>query len=705
MDDAEDGDGDGDGDVEMDDADDGDGDGDADDGDGDENEGEEDAEEGEAEGDGGDGDGEGDADADADAGEDEDQDDNEDNDDEAPDSPSLPRPQHRRSQSKASGTPLPNGSSGTLEQQEREGSEDTIRKSISNSPKPSSGRGVSVYIRPSLRPEVITASTYDIVPTIAAPQSTSINAIAALPDMRWVFTGGTDGYIRKFNWVDTVNSKLMLTVAQRHPFVDSVIKAGVLQSYWENEDPAFRTPVKSLESSSAPLSPVYSLAVERQALWLMSGDESGVIKIQTVRHHEGEIITTLRKHTSAVSVLVLAPDEQSVLSGGWDKAIHDWDLNTGEPKRTYANAGGQISSIEPRPLSTLPIPQSTGAPLTTSRTFASNNADKPKASTFTNGNDKDAQSTAADNTATGDGDASPFGDMDSLFGDDDAGPMNPGLGDDDDDEFSRAIASAPQAPQTGDEENPLDISIDQDSKPSTLINTADDPKMDIDSEIQAPTDAKTIGSDSQATEQDAVPPSSLPISDDILLPSTVLTDSDAPTPSSETTFLDASFAGTLRVWDRRMPNPLATITPRMGTPPWCMSATWSPDGNYIYAGRRNNCVEEYSLHKGLRDPTRTLRLPGSSRAVSSLKAMPNGRHLICASHDIMRLYDLKNDQDERQHAVVPFLIIPGHRTGVISQLYLDPTGTWLISAAGARGWEAASNPPEVMLGYEVNCLT
>jgi len=54
--------------------------------------------------------------------------------------------------------------------------------------------------------------------------------------MRWVFSGGADGYIRKFNWVDTANGKLALTVAQRHPFVDSVTKAGVLLSYWENEE-------------------------------------------------------------------------------------------------------------------------------------------------------------------------------------------------------------------------------------------------------------------------------------------------------------------------------------------------------------------------------------------------------------------------------------------------------------------------------------
>lgn len=92
---------------------------------------------------------------------------------------------------------------------------------------------------PKVRPEALTASVYDIVPTIAAPHSTSINSITATPDLRWVFTGGADGYIRKFNWLETANGKSMLTVAQRHPFVDSVTKAGVLMSYWDNtEEPA-----------------------------------------------------------------------------------------------------------------------------------------------------------------------------------------------------------------------------------------------------------------------------------------------------------------------------------------------------------------------------------------------------------------------------------------------------------------------------------
>lgn len=86
------------------------------------------------------------------------------------------------------------------------------------------------------RDELRTAAIYDIVPTIAAPQATSINAISATSDLRWVFTGGADGYIRKFNWTDTINGRLPLTVAQRHSFVDSVTKAAVLVNYWESGD-------------------------------------------------------------------------------------------------------------------------------------------------------------------------------------------------------------------------------------------------------------------------------------------------------------------------------------------------------------------------------------------------------------------------------------------------------------------------------------
>ena len=134
------------------------------------------------------------------------------------------------------------------------------------SPSPQAGTAAAAAASPGMsaplavRPEALTAAVYDIVPTIAAPQSTSINVVTATPDLRWVFSGGSDGYVRKFNWPDTANGKLMLTVAQRHPFVDSVTKAGLLSSYWENEDPqgtihTTRIPDMAVAPSITPFPP------------------------------------------------------------------------------------------------------------------------------------------------------------------------------------------------------------------------------------------------------------------------------------------------------------------------------------------------------------------------------------------------------------------------------------------------------------------
>lgn len=70
-----------------------------------------------------------------------------------------------------------------------------------------------------------------------------------------------------------------------------------------------------------------------------------------------------------------------------------------------------------------------------------------------------------------------------------------------------------------------------------------------------------------------------------------------------------------------------------------------------------------------------------------------------ASYDILRLYDLTQQETGTKAAATPFLIVPGHRTGVVSQLYLDPTCSFMISTGGNRGWEGSTT--EVLLGYEI----
>ena len=601
----------------------------------------------------------------------------------------------------------------------------------SPSPRKSASPGPKRW-KPEIRPEVFTAKTYDVVPTMAAPQATSINAMAITPDLRYWMTGGSDGYIRKYSGPETINGKQLLTVAQRHPFVDSVVKAGVLVSYWENEEPP--------STGEHVMSPVYSLAVHSQALWLLSGTESGGINLQSVRHDEGKRITCLKQHSSAVSVLTLAPDEKSVLSGSWDKKILDWDLNTGEIIRTYEGSG-QISAIELRPASGAPFPAGALDEPPVSDTFMSDDNKKELA----NGDFMDGPDTfgGGGEAFDGGGDvASPA--HESLFGGSDAGSlfgesMGGGFGGgDDDDEFSHALGMSLEGDSmnagsgdvmmggvdsgtTGAEDTAPPAALEESTGAAETSHDAADssaqPSKDSQPEpTEAPTDTQTTipapsqdndDTTSKPTEEPPEPPAEA--SSPTILTSQAPTHHD-PTQVSDSTFLSASIDGTIRIWDRRAPNAVARITPQRGVPPWCMAACWSPSGNTIYAGRRNGVVEEFDIHKASRSwaPTRSLRFPAVSGAVSAIRPMPNGRHLMCASHDILRLYDLEHpaagkDKDGKTKGTgsVPFLIVPGPpRAGVISSLWIDPTCRFMISAAGTRGWEGTCT--EALIGYEIS---
>ncbi|KEQ76450.1 WD40 repeat-like protein [Aureobasidium namibiae CBS 147.97] len=568
----------------------------------------------------------------------------------------------------------------------------------SPSPRPSAHQSPNMHLPwPSVRQEAINAATYDIVPTMAAPQSTSINALTATPDMRWVFSGGSDGYIRMYNWVETANGKVPLTVAQKHPFVDSVMKAGSLTTYWENEEHSVRTPPAQSAEEPKDSSPVYSLATQHQATWLLSGLESGAINLQTCRHQAGTNITALREHTSAVSVLSLAQDEYSFLSGSWDKTILDWDLNMGKVKRSFIGSGSQISALERRPESALPVPRVAEDLHVPSSTFSSNNAAKPLTNGVSSQEERRGSKNSQNGTedAAGSPDGSLFGDDNgSLFGDDNINADNNNNNNafDDDDEFAKAIATGLQQSEQEDTEmldagGPVQPPQDDSTAPADPMDTTSQPQADASTTDQP--DPLSMGN---------------PHAEEITTNGHAdTTEADLPQTSSST-FLDTSIDGTLRIWDQRVSNPIAVVHPSPGIPPWCMGACWSVDGNTIYAGRRNGTVEEYSLHKGFQmgTPQRTFKFPGGSGPVSAVRAMPNGRHLICssASYDILRLYDLRDVENAR--STVPFLIVPGHRTGVISALHIDPACRFMISTAGNRGWEGAST--EVMLGYEIGCV-
>ncbi|CAG8627907.1 15311_t:CDS:2, partial [Racocetra fulgida] len=182
----------------------------------------------------------------------------------------------------------------------------------------------SSILPPNRKPFAEDCKTYDIVPLVAAIHACHIHSLDATKNMRWVFTGGEDGFIRKYDFFSSMGGKTLLTQNQKHTQVESVQKAGVILSYWENEEipetlpvtvkPAEDDVTQNVQEPPLPelkMSPVYSLAVQSEAVWLLSG-------------------------------LEITNDETGFVSGSWDKTILHWDLNTGQIVREYPGHSSQI---------------------------------------------------------------------------------------------------------------------------------------------------------------------------------------------------------------------------------------------------------------------------------------------------------------------------------------------------------------------------
>lgn len=472
--------------------------------------------------------------------------------------------------------------------------EDHINENVNgNRSKPSGLDKVHNYYTQILRSAKI-ADTYNIYPTAAIPIQTSVNTLSMSKGLEYLFLGGSDGFIRKYDFLNSVDGKLSLTILQKHSLAESIQNAGILLSYWENEIPQKKSEMKLLKNNreyDPKVSPVYSLEVQSECLFLLSGLENGGITMQGVRYMEGSIAHYFKGkegHNNVVNLLKLNGEETRFLSGSWDKRVLEWDLETGNIINEFKGSLTELSSLEWRPLySTVNINDVTP---------------KLKNDGQTNEDEDD--------------------DMDSLFGDDE-------------------------------EEEDAGVKISQKGKKSKPKSAA----------------------------MDEISRNTLNIV------------------YEESVFMTSGLNGSVNIWDRRAPSaPVLSFERGPKVPPWCQSACWCMDGDHIYAGRRNAMVEEFDL-KMPSKPSNVLKLPAISGPVTCVRAMPNNKQILCASRDNIRLYNTGINVNSKGTAV-PFLIVPGHHGGVISNLYVDPTCRFLISTSGTRGWQG--NTTDTTFIYEID---
>ncbi|KAJ1982802.1 Transcription factor spt8 [Dimargaris xerosporica] len=198
-----------------------------------------------------------------------------------------------------------------------------------------------------------TCDSYAITPYVSAVHPNPIYCVTATPCMTMVLTGSEDGYVRRWNFFDSMNGKTQLTQSQRHMQVDTITRAGILTSYWDNDDTPEPFPETGRGTVKNPyysrnLSPVYSIGVHSEALWAVTG-QAQYIALWGVRHDEGRKIHVFKEHTAPVSALTITPDEYGLISGSWDKQVLYWDLNTGQVAREFQGHRSQISSVTLRP--------------------------------------------------------------------------------------------------------------------------------------------------------------------------------------------------------------------------------------------------------------------------------------------------------------------------------------------------------------------
>ncbi|CCA77986.1 hypothetical protein PIIN_00700 [Serendipita indica DSM 11827] len=486
--------------------------------------------------------------------------------------------------------------------------------------------------RESLRIPPPQSRSYSIEPICAIPHPSPTNALAASLCMTHLLTGSDDGFIRSYDVYSSVNGRTFLTAPQRSHcgLGDTVMRGGILRCWWPGttED----------RYNAGETSPVYSLACHSDALWALSGSASGEIYLYTVRHEPGKVHHIFPFHEAAVSALALSSDERFVFSGSHDGQALQLDLDHGAMTRRFGHPGAQITALGLRPYYPFTLPESnivvaSPVPMEEEKPVVSEPAgESAPVEDVSREEPQGMTPTETDNKSEA---------LDPLF-----------------DDMEGNTASVQPSPK---------------SSQATSGNALG---------LAMPTRSRT-GSTAWVAPQ-ASP---------AIKHGVGLLDPVKYNDFSNDLLMTATFGGSIFLWDRRTPQNVGRME-NDRAPPWCISACWSATGNEIIAGRRNATVDVFDVrqfgHSAGRTPRvlRTLVNPADSKTVTCVTAFPDGKHMVCASEDNIRLWNVLDAPSDgwKKKGLPPFRVIPGHHGGLVSQILIDIRSQFMVTASSARQW-------------------
>lgn len=129
------------------------------------------------------------------------------------------------------------------------------------------------YLRKErLLADLVWPKSYTVEAVAAIPHPVPTHALASSLCMSHLLTGSDDGYIRDYDVFSAVNGKVFLTAPQRHHcgVIEGILKGVPIRCWWENPlDPSSMNGMVDDQS----LASVYSLLIQSDALWALSGSE------------------------------------------------------------------------------------------------------------------------------------------------------------------------------------------------------------------------------------------------------------------------------------------------------------------------------------------------------------------------------------------------------------------------------------------------
>jgi len=151
--------------------------------------------------------------------------------------------------------------------------------------------------------------------------------------------------------------------------------------------------------------------------------------------------------------------------------------------------------------------------------------------------------------------------------------------------------------------------------------------------------------------------------------------------------------GQTLVWDSRTNEPAAALNPSDPLKPSVYSTCWSPSGETVFCGKKNETLEEWDFRE--RKMIKSQKIMGYG-AVTHLRAFPNGKYLLCSSEKSSRLFDLSPQQANKKTG--NFQILPAH-LGTVCDSFIDNDCSYILTTSGSKG--LIGNPDNMTFFHQI----